>query len=118
MRTMISFQCESIEEAQRILKAAQEVGFEPHACSKQYIEPKEVLGSAAAEIGSNQYIPPPKRENIDPGAPSIGKIGSGTKEQLLGMLAEGYQPPAKWAEHMKLLWSRGEIKYDGTYYYV
>lgn len=62
------------------------------------------------------------RGNVDPGKPAIGKIGSGTKEWILGELKLEARVPehfgAKYAEHLKLLWSRGEIKFDGEKYYV
>jgi hypothetical protein len=59
------------------------------------------------------------RKNINPGDPSISKIGSSTKDVILGDLAAGRQPPTpKYDEHMKLLWSRGEVKYDGKEYYL
>lgn len=61
---------------------------------------------------------PVVRGNVDPGKPSIGKIGSTTKEELLRLLAQDKQPAAKFSEHLKLLWSRGEIKFDGERYYV
>ncbi len=59
-----------------------------------------------------------KRKNVSPGLPSIGKIGGPTKTQVLGYLDNGTQPPAKFAEHLKLLWSRGEVKFDGKEYYL
>ena len=110
MRYMLSFQCETQEEAQAVLSAVAAIGKQPHACSKQYIQPKEVF-----EFGSTSEA---ERKNVNPGAPTIGKIGSGTKEQLLGMLSEGHQPQQKWSEHMKLLWSRGEVKFDGSEFYL
>lgn len=60
----------------------------------------------------------PVRANVDPGKPSIGKIGSTTKEELLRTLQQEKIPHAKYSEHLKLLWSRGEIKFDGERYYV
>ena len=61
---------------------------------------------------------PVARGNVDPGKPSIGKIGSTTKEELLRTLQQEKIPHAKYSEHLKLLWSRGEIKFDGERYYV
>lgn len=61
---------------------------------------------------------PVVRGNVDPGKPSIGKIGSATKEELLRTLQQEKIPHAKYSEHLKLLWSRGEIKFDGERYYV
>ena len=104
MRTMISFQCETQEEAHAVLSAVASIGKEPHACSKQYVEPEEV----AAE----------PRKNVPPGLPTIGKIGTATKEYIFEALKKDIQPEAKYAEHMKLLWARGEIKFDGLQYYL
>lgn len=105
MRYMISFQCESNEEAQAVLKAVATIGKEPHACSKQYVEAEEVK-------------PVTEYKNVSPGAPSIGKIGTNTKEEIMKLLQMGVQPPTKYTEHLKLLWSRNEIKYDGTSFYI
>jgi hypothetical protein len=59
------------------------------------------------------------RPNINPGDPTIGKIGTATRELILADLAAGRQPPQpKYTEHLKLLWKRGEVKYDGTRWYL
>lgn len=59
-----------------------------------------------------------ERPNVCPGESSITKIGSNTKTDLLNDLREGRQPSDKYAEHMKLLWERGEVSYDGEEYYL
>ena len=111
MRVMISYQCESQEEAQAVLSAVAAIGKEPHACSKQYIEP--------AEVAAPQSV---TRENKSPGAPTTTKIGSAAKEYILEALAlsdktlEEIGP--RYSEHLKLLWSRREVKFDGTRYYL
>ena len=104
MRTMISSQCETQEEAHAVLSAVASIGKEPHACSKQYVEPQEV----AAE----------PRKNVPPGLPTIGKIGTAAKEYIFEALKLGEQPGAKYTEHMKLLWARNEVKFDGSEYYL
>lgn len=111
MRYMLSFQCETQEEAQAVLSAVAAIGKQPHACSKRYVEPQEIIEETEPAVIAD-------RMNVNPGTPAIGKIGSGTKEQLLGMLSEGHQPQQKWSEHMKLLWSRGEVKFDGSEFYL
>lgn len=58
------------------------------------------------------------RPNVSPGASSITKIGAENKAHLLLMLERGHQPEAKFSEHLKLLWSRGEVKFDGKEYWV
>lgn len=106
MKVMISYQCESQEEAQAVLSAVAAIGKEPHACSKQYIEPQEV-----------DVVSEP-RTNVSPGLPTIGKIGTATKEYIFEALKQDVQPGAKYAEHMKLLWARNEVKFDGVNYYL
>ncbi len=125
MRYMISFQCESNEEAQAVLKAVATIGKEPHACSKQYVEP--------ADLGERRVLDEPvdserrgkafevkdeTRMNVTPGTPTITKIGTNTKEEIMRLLKSGVQPGAKYTEHLKLLWSRGEIKYDSVLFYI
>lgn len=58
------------------------------------------------------------RENISPGDPAITKMGNATKEEILTYLRRGAQPAEKYSEHLKLMWARGEVKYDGTIYYL
>ena len=114
MKYMISFQCESNEEAQAVLAAVEAIGKQPHACSKEYVEPaalkeRQLLDEREAT---------PVRKNISPGIPSIGKIGENAKAFILESLGAGAQPPDKYLEHMKLLWSRHIIKFDGDEFYI
>lgn len=118
MRYMLSFQCETQEEAQAVLSAVAAIGKEPHACSKSYVDPNKFFVHEEARGVRVTEAEPEPRPNIDPGEPSIGKIGTNTKEQLLGMLSDGHQPPERWCEHMKLLWSRGVVGFDGEEYYI
>lgn len=60
----------------------------------------------------------PTRRNINPGVSAITRIGGPTRVQVLGYLDSGMQPPAKFEEHCKLLWERGEVKFDGQEYYL
>lgn len=69
-----------------------------------------VVKSAPQEVAS--------RKDVSPGTPAIGKIGSTTKDTLLDLLKQGIQPNSKWSEHLKLLWLRHEIKFDGKEYYL
>ena len=112
MKYMLSFQCDTHEEAQAVLAAVAAIGKEPMACSRQYI-PKEELQA----IDCMDTVPV-ARENVSPGEPSITKIGMNTEVVLFGLLRAGGQPEAKYAEHMKLLWKRGKVKFDGKEYYV
>lgn len=114
MKYMLSFQCNTHEEAQAVLAAVAAIGKEPMACSRQYMDSKE-------ELQFGQMDDRPKveeRENVSPGTPSITKLGSGTRETIIHALATGTPLGERYAEHLKLLWTRGEIKFDGKEYYV
>ena len=117
MKTMISFQCDTLDEARAVIDAVAALGKTPHACSKQYIAPEEI--KRAAEPGV-QYVSVGvgPRKNVSPGEPSITKIGTNTREEIIGALKRGTQPLDKFREHLKLLWKRGEVKFDGEEYYV
>ena len=117
MKTMISFQCDTLEEAQAVLTACAAIGKEPHACSKQYMDSKELVGVKPAA----EDLPP--RKNVSPGEPSITKIGEKARAYLLNELKAGprtteYADFHKYDEHLKLLWKRGEVKFDGKEYYL
>lgn len=71
-----------------------------------------------SETDSHPTRHPEERKNFSPGVSKISKIGSSTREALLDTLESGLQPDKKWSEHLKLLWSRHEIKFDGKEYYL
>ena len=112
MKYMLSFQCGTHEEAQAVLAAVAAIGKEPMACSRQYV-PKE-------ELQDREMIDkvPVARKNVSPGEPSITKIGEKAKEHILNSLRAGAQPAIMYHDHLKLLWKRGEIKFDGKEYYL
>ena len=112
MKYMLSFQCDTHEEAQAVLTAVAAIGKEPMACSRQYV-PKE-------ELQDREAIDkiPVARKNVSPGTPSITKIGSGTRETIIHALATGTPLGERYAEPLKLLWKRGEICFDGEKFYV
>lgn len=59
------------------------------------------------------------RPNVSPGTSSITKIGAGTRSTLLTRLAQqGVAKNDKSCEHLKLLWARGDVKFDGKEYYL
>ena len=132
MRTMISFQCETPDEARAVIDAVAAIGKQPHACSKQYVEPEELAQQALNEQARQRVdalpvnpngvlglMPVEQRKNINPGDPTITKIGSGTKDLILDALRQGQQMPRpKYDEHLKLLWKRGEVRFDGELFYV
>lgn len=112
MKYMLSFQCGTHEEAQAVLAAVAAIGKEPMACSRQYV-PKE-------ELQDREMIDkvPVARKNISPGEPTITKIGEKAKEHILNSLRADEQPAIMYHDHLKLLWKRGEIKFDGEQFYV
>ena len=118
MKYMLSFQCDTHEEAQAILAAVAAIGKEPMACSRQYV-PKEEL-QAQLNTAAREAIDkiPVARKNVSPGEPSITKIGSGAKETIIHALNTGTPLGDRYTEHLKLLWARGEIKFDGEQFYV
>ena len=64
-------------------------------------------------------MPPAPRPNNNPGKSTLTRMGAETKKELLSMLKNGdVQPDAKWQEHLKLLWERGEVKFDGKDWYL
>lgn len=134
MKTMISFQCDTLDEARAVIDAVAALGKSPHACSKQYVDVKDLTQSAKNDITSARAqtleelereelnfrcVEVETRKNINPGDPTITKIGSSTKEVILDALRQGQQMPRpKYDEHLKLLWKRGEIRFDGENFYV
>ena len=74
---------------------------------------EDVTAGEAEPVAKNA-----ERKNVSPGPSSITKIGSETKAMLLLDVGCNKQPPAKYAEHLKLLWSRGEVKFDGKEWYI
>ena len=80
---------------------------------------RKLMDTALVGVPDVVIPAPTSRPNVDPGKPSIGKIGAEAKQSILGGLGNnGIQPPAKYTEHCKLLWSRGEIRFDGESWYV
>ncbi len=75
------------------------------------------------ETAISAGTPIKQRANVSPGEPSISKIGGATKDYLINELKAGsrsveYSDFHKYVEHLKLLWKRGEIKFDGEEYYL
>ena len=106
MKYMISFQCDTVEEAKAVVDAVAAIGKQPTTSSRVIDETDNVLTTN-------------ERPNINPGTPLIGKIGTSTLEVILGALKDGQQMPMpKYEQHMKLLWSRGKVKFDGKEYYL
>lgn len=139
MRITIQVTCDDAEDAQRVMRklaapdntwvdqlGGQSTVFTPPINTKQLDVAREaridkIMGSSATgaeqSLGNSGSEGAP-RPNISPGEPSIGKIGSETKATLLSLIGNNQQPASKWHEHAKLLWKRGEIKFDGAEYYL
>lgn len=66
---------------------------------------------------SSEVEDTPDRPNVDPGKSTIIKIGAKSKDEIFVRLKNGASLD-RFSEHLKLLWSRGEVKFDGTRYYV
>ena len=111
MRITIQVTCDNDEEA----KMAIERLTRKHSTWEEQVEIKKPVSETRftnVPSASSAIV----RPNVSPGEPSIGKIGKETARTLLDSLPT--QPAAKWSEHMKLLWKRGEVKYDGKEYWT
>ena len=132
MKTTISFEVDSPAKAREIIAAVE------RACNVPYkqdgfgvrtldADPEATAdkpntggtGTAGEQSGSDDGAADAPRPNVNPGEPSIGKIGTATKDLILADLAKGRQlPQPKYTEHLKLLWKRKEVMFDGVNYYL
>jgi hypothetical protein len=111
MRFMLSFQCEDMAEAQSVLSAVAAIGIKPIA-SRVIDEPDKLFKDEPTKPV------PMQRANVSPGTSTLSRTGAIAVAEILRALNADQQPPAKYTEHCKLLWSRGELKFDGTLYYL
>ena len=111
MKFMISFQCDTVEEARAVVDAVAAIGKEPLKTSREIDDVEKVLTVS-------KEAKPAARPNIDPGASTITKIGGATFSTIMNDLHRGLQPGPKYTEHLKLLWKRGEVKFDGSNWYI
>lgn len=145
MRITIQVTCDDAEDAQRVMKKlaapdntwVDQINNDSSSSSgsknpllKGDITARidKIMGSSAAgaeQSGSNDGATGAPRPNISPGEPTITKIGADSKTFILGelkaSLGTGRVPEHfghKYKEHLKLLWKRGEIKWDGLEYYL
>lgn len=58
------------------------------------------------------------RPNVTPSGPIAKRLHVHTKNTILNRLEDGVQPNEQLLPQAKLLWSRGEIKYDGEKFYL
>lgn len=118
----VSFEVATIEEAEEIFAAVRLLKMKPYRMKgfgpPVVDEVKEEMEMKDEPLAKVSNIPVIERKNVSPGEPNIVKCGISTMEILLNDLAKGVQPPVKYEEHMKLLWKRGKVKYDGKEYYL
>lgn len=134
MKIKVTFEVDSAKEAREVLSAVEKLGGLPYrldgfgAALVQGELPTH-LGVSGSEIGtgdsgktvdndSSEDSHPTTRPNVSPGEPSISKMGAATNAEITKLLNAGKDVPAKFTEHLKLLWKRGEVKYDGKEYYL
>ncbi len=118
-RVTIQVTCDTAEDAQEVLariarthKTWDEQVDAPKITTTMQTGPRPATAARVDKIMGA----PAERENVSPGEPSIGKIGKETVDTLVSLISNNQQPASKWAEHMKLLWKRGLVKFDGEYY--
>lgn len=58
------------------------------------------------------------RPNVTPSGPIAKRLHMHTKNTILNRLEDGVQPNEQLLPQAKLLWARGEIKYDGEKFYL
>lgn len=111
MKVMISYQVDTVEEAKAVLDAVGTLG-EMTTLRVQDTETR-VLETVEATK---------PRQNVSPGASTISRISTRARNELLDAVGKGVELTPKqkevFGEHLKLLWSRGEVKFDGTVYYL
>ena len=130
MKIMISYQVDTVEEAKEVMAAVENRGklttFRVQDAPDAVYGAAELLAASGVkpEAQAAPDVVKVPRPNVSPGVPLITKIGSNTKEYILNELKASGAPRTlehfglKYAEHLKLLWSRGEIKFDGSEYYL
>ena len=120
MKITIQVVCDDAEDAKRVIaKLAMSDNTWVAQLEQGGSAPKATEKSRSNAVDSAGATDAP-RPNTSPGEPSIGKIGKDNVDLLVkSVMARGLVHQAeKWAEHMKLLWKRGLVKYDGEEYYL
>jgi hypothetical protein len=101
MKITMNIECDNASEAAEIL---QRIG----------------RGNEAKQVLNVPVVLHEERRNVSPGTSSITKIGATTKTAILAGVGMGAYAPnykGKHLEHLKLLWSRREIGFDGSEFY-
>lgn len=106
MRITIQITCDDVKDAQEVIAKLSRT-------HKTWVE------MAETKTPESEPAPAPApRLNVSPGESKITKLGSDTKEELLRILRDGGTPPERFIEHLRLLWARNEVKFDGANFYV
>ena len=103
MRITIQITCDDVKDAQEVIA--------------KLSRPKNWTDMVETKTPEPEPAPAP-RLNVSPGESKITKIGGETKEELLRILRDGGAPPERFIEHLRLLWARNEVKFDGANFYV
>lgn len=118
-RVTIQVTCDTIQDAQDALARLGRT----HKTWEEQVDAKPAAPEVKTVVNASGRLDrimgvSPERENVSPGEPSIGKMGKETVDTLVGLIMNKQQAAPKWAEHMKLLWKRGLVKFDGEEYYL
>ena len=87
----------------------------PHAST---IKPSSAF--SLVEDDDDAPTPPPERDNVEPPGNVATKLFASTRAKIIeGLLAvPPHQPHKDYAEAAKLLWTRGEVGFDGAKFYL
>ena len=110
MKFMISFQCDTVEEARAVVDAVAAIGKEPLKTSR-------VIDDVEKVLTVSKEAKPAARPNINPGESKMKRLSGQAYNFVMVQLGLGKQPKG-YAEHLKLLWKRGEVKFDGSNWYI
>lgn len=121
--------CENADEAQRCIKFIDEMTRSREEVARDAGVPTRATlrrDPVADERTDGHFA---ERENVDPGLTACTRIGSDTKELLLKELpGRGHdmehlgkkikRNAEQTGQLVQLLWDRGEIRFDGTEFYL
>jgi hypothetical protein len=87
----------------------------PHALP---IKPSSAF--SLVEDDDEMPTPPPHRDNVEPSGNVATKLFASTRAKIIEGLSAipPHQPHKDYAEAAKLLWTRGEVGFDGRLYYL
>lgn len=121
-RVTIQVTCDTAEDAQEVLARIARTHKTWDEQVDQTGPPRHGMTEAGTARVNKIMGAPPERENVSPGEPSIGKIGKDNVDMLVKAVMDGntkvLNDTDKWQEHLKLLWKRGLVKFDGEEYYL